>query len=96
VHLPDDVPEAVKRERVNRLLDLQLSHQEEAHRALHGQTVEILVEGASKTDDSMLHGRTLGSRSVVFPRPADRDVIGSLVQVRIDHSTSLTLFGALV
>ena len=90
VRLPDDVPEAVKKERCNRLLSLQLEHQDEQHRALHGRTVELLVEGASKTDDAMLHGRTIGNRNVVFPaRPG---LIGTLHRVTITRSTPLTLF----
>jgi tRNA-2-methylthio-N6-dimethylallyladenosine synthase len=90
VRLPDDVPEEVKRERCNRLLNLQLEHQAAAHAALHGHEVEVLVEGESKTDDAMLHGRTIGNRNVVFPR---RDgVVGTLQRVRITRSTPLTLF----
>ncbi len=91
VRLPDDVPEAVKKARCNRLLSLQLDHQVEQFQALHGHTVEVLVEGESKTDPDMLHGRTIGNRNVVFPK---RDgVVGTLQQVTIERSTPLTLFG---
>ena len=94
-HLADDVPEAVKKERCTHLLDLQLRHQEELHRSLHGRTVEVLVEGASKTDPDMLHGRTLGNRNVVFPRTGRDGLIGSLQLVRVLRSTALTVFGDL-
>jgi tRNA-2-methylthio-N6-dimethylallyladenosine synthase len=93
VRLPDDVPEAVKKERCNRLLSLQLTHQEEDFRRLHGQDVEILVEGASKTDPDMLHGRTIGNRNVVFPRQGRDSMVGSLQRIRIVRNTALTLFG---
>ncbi|MBN8526006.1 MAG: tRNA (N6-isopentenyl adenosine(37)-C2)-methylthiotransferase MiaB [Planctomycetes bacterium] len=92
VRLPDDVPEAVKKERCNRLLALQLEHQEEDHRRLHGREVEILVEGASKTDADMLHGRTIGNRNVVFPRQGRDGMVGTLQRVRVTRSTALTLF----
>lgn len=90
VRLPDDVPEEVKKQRCNRLLSLQLDHQSEQFRALHGQTVEVLVEGESKTDPDMLHGRTIGNRNVVFPK--QDGLIGTLHRVTITRSTALTLF----
>jgi tRNA-2-methylthio-N6-dimethylallyladenosine synthase len=94
--LDDDVPEEVKRARCNHLLDLQLQHQEAQHRALHGQRAEILVEGESRTDPDMLHGRTRGNRNVVFPRAGADGLVGKLATVEIERSTSLTLFGKLV
>jgi hypothetical protein len=61
----------------------------------------VLVEGASKSDDAMLHGRSQGNLNIVFPRlgpdGVSRDgLVGDLVDVRIERSTSLTLFGDLV
>jgi len=99
-HLPDDVPEQVKRERCTRLLDLQLTHQGQHYATLHGQSRAVLVEGPSKNDDAMLCGRSIGNLNIVFPRyapdGASRDqVIGDLVDIRIARSTSLTLFGDL-
>jgi tRNA-2-methylthio-N6-dimethylallyladenosine synthase len=98
--LPDDVPEGVKNARCNELLALQLKHQEEKFRSLHGSVQNILVEGPSKTDDGMLMGRSLGSITVIFPRVGadgkNRDhLIGELADIRIDRSTRLTLFGDL-
>lgn len=96
VHLPDDIPESVKKERCTGLLDLQLRHQEQQHAALHGRTVEVLVEGASKTDPDMLHGRTIGNRNVVFPRAGRDGLVGTLAQVVVSRSTALTVFGDVV
>jgi tRNA-2-methylthio-N6-dimethylallyladenosine synthase len=98
VRLGDDVPEDVKRARCNELLALQMKHQSEAYAALHGSLQQVLVEGPSKSDDTMLHGRSQGNLNIVFPRftalGCSRDVlIGSVVDVRIERSTSLTLFG---
>jgi tRNA-2-methylthio-N6-dimethylallyladenosine synthase len=98
VHLADDVPEEVKNQRCNRLLQLQLQHQGEWYRQLHGSIQQVLVEGPSKNDDGMLFGRSRGNLNVVLPRTAadgtPRDhLVGGIVPVRIERSTSLTLFG---
>jgi tRNA-2-methylthio-N6-dimethylallyladenosine synthase len=98
VHLADDVPIEVKKARCNRLLDLQLVHQGEAYRRLHGAVRHVLIEGPSKSDDAMLHGRSEGNLNIVLPRQgadgASRDgLVGSIVPIRIERSTSLTLFG---
>jgi tRNA-2-methylthio-N6-dimethylallyladenosine synthase len=100
-HLPDDVPMEVKKQRCNRLLELQLEHQAEAYRRLHGSVRQVLVEGPSKSDAGMLHGRSQGNLNIVLPRHdglgASRDhLVGSIVPVRIERSTSLTLHGDLV
>ncbi len=47
-HLPDDVPESVKRRRNNELLAVQNAISREDNQRLVGQTVEVLVEGPSK------------------------------------------------
>jgi tRNA-2-methylthio-N6-dimethylallyladenosine synthase len=101
VHLSDDIPEDVKRLRCNELLALQLKHQSELYATLHGTALQVLVEGSSKTNDDMLQGRSNGNLNIVFPRrDADgslRDrMIGSIVGVRIERSTRLTLFGDVV
>ncbi len=96
--LDDDVPAAVKKERCNHLLALQLSHQHAAYQDLHGAVRQVLVEGPSKTDPEMLHGRSEGNLNIVFsrrgPDGAARDhLVGRIVPVRIERSTSLTLGG---
>ncbi len=100
-HLVDDVPEAVKNARCNRLLSLQVEHQAQAYAGEHGRVHAVLVEGPSKNNDAMLHGRSLGNLNIVFPRVgADglgRDhLVGHLADIRIERSTGLTLFGDLV
>jgi tRNA-2-methylthio-N6-dimethylallyladenosine synthase len=98
INLPDDVPLAVKKARCTQLLDLQLRHQGEAYAALRGAMRQVLIEGPSKSDQAMLHGRSQGNLNLVIPRQAadgtGRDhLIGRIVTVRIERSTSLTLFG---
>jgi tRNA-2-methylthio-N6-dimethylallyladenosine synthase len=96
INLDDDVPEAVKKARCNDLLALQLEHQQDHYRKQHGRVFEVLVEGPSKNDAAMWHGRSNGNLNIVFPRQDGINPVGTLVNVRIDRSTSLTLFGTVV
>jgi tRNA-2-methylthio-N6-dimethylallyladenosine synthase len=89
--MDDDVPWEKKRGRNTGLLSIQKEIMEERHRELAGEKFEVLVEGVSKRDKSKLMGRTRTNRIVVFE--GDEPLAGKFVDVRIDSSTSLTLFG---
>ena len=88
---PDDVPEAVKSERLTRLLDLQKNIQLEKHARWIGRTVEVLVEGESRKNASEFSGRSADNRVVNFPGGGDR--VGELVNVRITRFGANSLFG---
>ena len=92
--LPDDVPDAVKRERLSRLMARQSAIQLERHATLVGSVHEVLVEGASQRDARMLFGRNLAFDRIVFrggPEHVDR-----IVSVEVTSATALTLTGRLV
>ena len=89
--MPDQVPEEVKRERIERLIGLVQRVAEQRNRARIGRVEEVLVEGPSRTDSSVLRGRTRRNTTVNFAGPA---TAGELVSVRIDGATSTTLRGA--
>ena len=91
--VPDDVPEAVKRERNQILLRLQQRISLELHRERIGTVEEVLVEGPSKLDPKRLTGRSRAHRIVVFPGSADEGLVGKLVPVRITDATALVLSG---
>lgn len=91
----DDVPDEVKEDRNHILLDVQEKVSLRRHMDMIGDTVEVLVEGPSKTDDSRWAGRAPGNDIVVFPR-GDADLSGQLVEVEIENATALTLFGSRV
>lgn len=91
---PDDVSDAEKKERLLRLNELQAAISLRKNQALAGQTVEVLVEGRSKTNADVLAGRTRTNKLVLFPGPAS--LIGQLVNVRIEQPQSWTLRGQLV
>ena len=86
----DDVPDEVKRRRNNELLAVQDAISAEAHRALVGETVEILVDGHGKRE-GQLSGRTPTDRIVVFDGPDS--LIGTFQTMEIVDSTPFTLFG---
>jgi tRNA-2-methylthio-N6-dimethylallyladenosine synthase len=84
------VPHPVKVERMERLLEaVQRGARERAQRFV-GRTLEVLVEGSSRTDPDRLRGRTRHNKVVNFSGLA---APGELTQVRIDSATSQTLAG---
>lgn len=90
-HLPDDVSEKVKIDRLNRMIALQNELSAESNRRDVGKTFEVLVEGVSKRSREQLFGRTSQNKVVVFPRVNHR--IGDFVNVRVIDSSSATLIG---
>ncbi len=93
-HLPDNVPEEVKIERLNQLIKLQTEVSAEQNRNDEGKTFEVLVEGFSKRSREQLMGRTEQNKAVVFAKNGHH--IGERVMVKITGSTSATLLGECV
>lgn len=88
-HRPDDVPDEVKAERLERLIALQESISREVFQGMVGREVEILVQGRSKKDASRLVGRTSCFKTTVL-LGGDHQV-GDLVRARVVDATSHTL-----
>ncbi|NTW54832.1 MAG: tRNA (N6-isopentenyl adenosine(37)-C2)-methylthiotransferase MiaB [Chlorobaculum sp.] len=93
-NLPDDVPEAVKKRRLQEIIDLQNSISREKYQGDIGQTVEVLAESESKRSSSQLMGRTMTNRAVVFSRGECNP--GDTLLVKITGATSATLTGEAV
>jgi tRNA-2-methylthio-N6-dimethylallyladenosine synthase len=89
--LKNDVPEEVKKNRHQILLDIQTEMSQAQNRLLLGQVLETLVEGSSKNNPAFFTGRTKTNQIVLFP--ADKSTIGKLVKVRVEDTTALTLRG---
>ncbi len=89
--LPDQVPQAVKEERNQRLLELINQMAAEQFGACVGQVEEILVEGPSKKNPVRLTGRTRSNKIVVF-EGSDRH-LGQVIKLRIVRAGSFTLYG---
>jgi tRNA-2-methylthio-N6-dimethylallyladenosine synthase len=88
--LETQVPHEVKRERMERLVDTVQRLQRERAQRFVGRTMEVLVEGPSRTDPSRLRGRTRHNKTVNFTGLAQP---GELAQVEITGATSTTLAG---
>jgi tRNA-2-methylthio-N6-dimethylallyladenosine synthase len=91
--LPDHVPDEVKHERLERLVDVVQRVATERNAERVGRVEEVLVEGPSRTTASLLRGRTRRSTTVNFTGSA---LPGDLVDVLIEGSTSTTLRGRAV
>jgi tRNA-2-methylthio-N6-dimethylallyladenosine synthase len=88
--MPDPVPHELKIERMERLVGVVQEIARENNEARVGHVEQVLVEGPSRTDASVLRGRTRRNTTVVFSGDA---AAGELVDVRIDTATSTTLRG---
>jgi tRNA-2-methylthio-N6-dimethylallyladenosine synthase len=84
------VPHELKIERMERLVELTQSIAAARNAARIGRIEQVLVEGPSRTDESLLRGRTRRGTTVNFNGSAEP---GELVDVRVEHATSTTLRG---
>ncbi|MCE9599117.1 MAG: tRNA (N6-isopentenyl adenosine(37)-C2)-methylthiotransferase MiaB [Spirochaetia bacterium] len=92
---PDNVPEAVKSERLGRLITVQREGAAKANLEEVGRVHQVLVEGYSKRSEADFAGRTDSGKVVVFPVDS-RTEPGELASIRITASSSATLRGELV
>jgi len=88
--LPDQVPHPVKVERMERLVEVIQRHAKERAQRFVGRTLEVLVEGPSRTDPAKLRGRSRHNKAVNFTGLAQP---GEYVQVEVSSATSQTLAG---
>ncbi len=84
------------------MLELQKEISIEENRKMHGKSVEVLVEGESKSNANRLIGRTRQNQIVAFGLPEGSNqagvssaLPGTLVNIDIVDSTDLTLFGVI-
>jgi len=85
------LPHPVKRERMERLVEVVQRRARERSQRFVGRDVEVLVEGPSRTDPTRLRGRSRHNKAVNFEGTARP---GDIVEVAIDAATSQTLLGA--
>ena len=90
-HLPDNVSEAVKIDRLNRMIALQNELSLCSNRNDVGKTFEVLVEGYSKRSKDDMFGRTQQNKVIVFP--AGDTKVGDRVMCVVEKATSATLIG---
>lgn len=92
--MPDNIPEDVKIERLNRMIALQNELSAESNRRDIGKEFDVLIEGVSKRSTDQRLGRNSQNKAVIVPRGDYK--IGDTVRVRIVSSTSATLIAELV
>lgn len=87
--MPDNVPEDVKIDRLNRMIALQNELSAESNRRDVGKVFDVLVEGVSKRSKEQMVGRNQQNKTCVFPRGSFK--IGDMARVRVTGSSSATL-----
>ena len=88
-HLPDNIADEVKIERLNRMIQLQTELSLQSNLAEVGRTVEVLVEGVAKRSREQMVGRTPQNKAVVMPRGTLR--VGDTVKATVTSATAATL-----
>ncbi|MFT4048436.1 MAG: tRNA (N6-isopentenyl adenosine(37)-C2)-methylthiotransferase MiaB [Solirubrobacterales bacterium] len=86
----NQLPHAVKRERMERLVERVQAHAHERAQRFVGRDLEVFVEGRSRKDPSKLRGRSRHNKVVNFSGLAEA---GEFTTVRVDSATSQTLAG---
>ena len=92
--LEDDVPEEVKKRRLQEVIDLQQKISLKRTQRFLGETVEVLIEKESKKSDEHWSGRNSQNTTAVFPKGNYK--VGDFVMVKITDCTSATLIGEVV
>jgi tRNA-2-methylthio-N6-dimethylallyladenosine synthase len=93
--LKDDVPEEIKKSRLNEIIRLQNQISYRHNLRDVGKTFEVLIEGDSRRSSEMFKGRNSQNKMVVFPK-AEGLKPGDYVHVKIESASSATLSGHLV
>ena len=82
------MPEDVKRERLERLVERVQAHADAPEPGARRHDVEVLVEGTSRTDPGRVRGKTRTNKTAIFPGRAEP---GTCRTVRVESVTSMTL-----
>lgn len=89
--LSDDVPEDVKKRRLQQVVDLHRQHSLQRNQSDIGKTFEVLIEGTSARNENDWYGRNTQNKVIVFPK--GNQVPGDYIQVKVTACTSGTLLG---
>ncbi|MBT8281729.1 MAG: tRNA (N6-isopentenyl adenosine(37)-C2)-methylthiotransferase MiaB [Muriicola sp.] len=92
--LEDDIPEAIKKRRLQEIIAMQQKHSLYRTQQHLGKVEEVLIEGPSRKSDAHWMGRTSSNTVVVFPKKQYQ--VGQFVMVSIKDCTSATLLGEAV
>lgn len=87
----EQIPENIRKERLQRVIDLQMIHTDEQMKKRVGQIAKVLVEGISRDNKNELLGKTAQDEKVSFP--ADKTLIGTFIYVKITALNGHTFKG---
>ena len=91
---PDQIDLKIKKERLQKVINLQLKHTTEVMEKRIGETITVLADIVSRDDERELLGKTEQNERVAFK--ADKNLIGSFVKVRLTALNGNTFKGELV
>jgi tRNA-2-methylthio-N6-dimethylallyladenosine synthase len=92
--MEDNVPNEVKKRRLQEVIDLQQKHSLYRTQQHLGKIEEVLIEGESKKSSEHWKGRNTQNTVIVFPK--EHYKIGDFVNVKVEDCTSATLIGTAV
>lgn len=92
----DDVPEQIKKQRLQEIVDLQNKISLESNKKNIGSITEVLIEGNSKRSEHFWRGRNSQNKVVIFPKLNEDLQPGDYVQVKITDCTKATIMGEIV
>lgn len=90
----DNVPEEVKKRRLQEVIDIQNESSLKANEKTVGKVFKVLIEGPSKRSDEFLCGRNSQNAMIVFPKEKYKK--GEYVNVLVEDCTRATLLGKVV
>ncbi len=93
--MDEQIPEEVKRVRLQKLMDIQNEISLELNKGMEDKVFDIIVEGPSAKDESMWFGRTSGNKMVLFPKDESLK-IGDTVPVHIDKAQTWVCYGSIL
>jgi tRNA-2-methylthio-N6-dimethylallyladenosine synthase len=85
------IPDAIKGERMNRLLETQNEIALEKNKPLEGKILKVLCDGKSKNNENVYSGRTEGNKIVLFD--GDESDVGKFINIKITRAETFALYG---
>jgi tRNA-2-methylthio-N6-dimethylallyladenosine synthase len=92
----DDIPEDVKKKRLQEIVELQGKLSFASNRQDIGKTFAVLIEGDSKRSDDDWRGRSSQNKVIVFPKESHQLKKGDYVNVKVTACTQATLLGTII
>jgi len=92
--MKEQVPDDIKNARLQELMAVQNKISMEQNSKFSNQTVKVLIDGESKNNPETYSGRTRTNKLVIVPR--NDDILGKIVNVKINEVQSWTLYGEVI